>query len=69
MAPGRENTLAVLLRTGEDEPGSFYYEYSQDEIDTYCDNISDMSKKLYERYKFKMIFMAIPSKYTIYHTF
>lgn len=51
-----------------EEPGSFYYKYSQDEIDTYCNHIADLSKKLYDRYKLKMIFMAIPSKYTIYHT-
>ncbi len=57
--------MAVLLRPDDDEPGSFYYKYSQDEINTYCDNIADMSKRLYDRYKLKMIFMAIPSKYTI----
>jgi hypothetical protein len=50
-----------------DEPSSFYYKHSQDEIDTYCDNIKDLSDKLYENYRLKMVFMAIPSKYTIYH--
>ncbi|HYW94566.1 MAG TPA: hypothetical protein VE870_03155 [Bacteroidales bacterium] len=51
-----------------DEPGSFYYNYSKDEINTYCDNIKDLSDRLYKKYKLKMIFMAIPSKYSIYHT-
>ena len=51
-----------------EEPGSFYYQHSQDEIDTYCDNIADLASKLYIHYKLKMVFMAIPSKYTIYHT-
>ncbi len=51
-----------------DEPGSFYYHYSDKEINTYCDNIADMSKRLYEQYKLRMAFMAIPSKYTLYHT-
>lgn len=50
------------------EPSSFYYQHSQGEIDNYCDNIADLSAKLYEHYKLKMVFMAIPSKYTIYHT-
>ncbi|PID91751.1 MAG: hypothetical protein CSA96_06640 [Bacteroidetes bacterium] len=50
-----------------DDPGSFYYQYSDDEINTYCDNMVDLSEKLYETYKLKMVFMAIPSKYTIYH--
>ncbi len=50
-----------------DEPSSFYYKHSNMEIDTYCDNIKDLADKLYESYKLKMVFMAIPSKYTIYH--
>lgn len=50
------------------EPSSFYYKHSQDEINIYCDNIADLATKLYKRHKLKMVFMAIPSKYTIYHT-
>jgi len=49
------------------EPSSFYYQHSREEINTYCDNIKDLSDKLYENYRMKMVFMAIPSKYTIYH--
>ncbi|MGC9341869.1 MAG: alginate O-acetyltransferase AlgX-related protein, partial [Bacteroidales bacterium] len=49
------------------EPSSFYYKHSQEEIDTYCNNIKDLADKLYDNYKMKMVFMAIPSKYTIYH--
>lgn len=52
-----------------EEPSSFYYQHSQHEIDTYCDNIADLASKLYTHYKLKLVFMAIPSKYTIYHTF
>jgi len=50
------------------EPSSFYYQHSQEEIDNYCDNIADLASKLDEHYKLRMVFMAIPSKYTIYHT-
>ncbi|MCK5136597.1 MAG: hypothetical protein KAR19_12465 [Bacteroidales bacterium] len=50
------------------EPSSFYYKHSQDEMNMYCDNIADLASKLYEQYKLKMVFMAIPSKYTICHT-
>lgn len=50
-----------------EDPGSFYYNYSQEEIDTYCDNIADLAKKLHQLYHLKMVFMGIPSKYTIYH--
>ena len=51
-----------------EEESSFYYQHSQDEMDTYCDNIADLASKLYTHYNLKMVFMAIPSKYTIYHT-
>lgn len=51
-----------------EEPSSFYYHHSQEEIDRYCDNIADLSAKLHEHFNLKMVFMAIPSKYTIYHT-
>jgi len=50
------------------EPSSFYYQHSQEEIDTYCDNIADLASKLHSEYNLKMVFMAIPSKYTICHT-
>ena len=30
--------------------------------------IADLARKLNEHYKLKMVFMAIPSKYTIYHS-
>ncbi len=51
-----------------EEPGSFYYQYTQEEIDTYCDNIADLADKLNEHYNLKMVFMGIPSKYTVNHT-
>lgn len=46
---------------------SFYYNHSQEEIDNYCDNIRLLANALKERYNFHMVFMPIPSKYTIYH--
>ncbi len=49
------------------EPSSFYYQHTDQEIDTYCDNIADLAGKLYKKYKLKMVFMSIPSKYTINH--
>ena len=50
------------------EPSSFYYQHTQEEIDNYCDNIADLADKLYHKFKLKMVFMGIPSKYTINHT-
>jgi hypothetical protein len=46
---------------------SFYYKFSDEEINTICDNIADLSQKLKDKYNLYMVFMPIPSKYTIYH--
>lgn len=48
-------------------PQGYYYDHSAEEINNYCDNIEDLSKKLKERYNLEMIFMIIPNKFTIYH--
>jgi hypothetical protein len=50
-----------------DEPSSFYYNHSDDEIDNFCNNIADLAVKLDEDYNLEMVFMVIPSKFTIYH--
>jgi len=52
-----------------DKETSFYYQFSQEQIETICDNIADLAHKLKKYYNLDMIFMAIPSKYTIYHKF
>jgi hypothetical protein len=52
----------------DDEPGSYYYDYSMEEIDRYCDNIAFLSQQLEEKMNMKLIFLPIPNKYTLYHT-
>lgn len=49
------------------EPGGYERNYSREEIDNYCDNIEKLSDELREKYNIEMLFMIIPSKYTIYH--
>ena len=51
-----------------EDPSSFYYQHTDKEINTYCDNIADLSKQLKKVYNLDMVFLPIPSKYTIYHT-
>ena len=46
---------------------SFYYQHTQEEINTYCDNIADLANKLRKQYNLDFIFLPIPNKYTIYH--
>jgi hypothetical protein len=58
--------LFYSLEYGSD-PGGFYYQYSQKEINTYADNIFHLSKGLKENYNIDLIFMPIPNKYFINH--
>lgn len=59
--------LFVSEEVDKDLKGSFYHQYSEKEIETYCDNIVDLSKKLQQNYNLQMVFMPVPSKYTIYN--
>ncbi len=52
-----------------DDNTSFYYQHSDAEIETYCDNIADLRKKLKEQYNLDMLFFPMPCKYTVYHKF
>ncbi len=72
------STLTSRYKTGEnpwlfykkeygDEHGCFYYNYSEDEIQKYADNIARMSDNLLSEYNLKLVFMPIPNKYTLYH--
>ncbi len=49
-----------------DENTGFYYQHSQKEIETYCDNIANMGKELKMKYNFDFVFCPIPNKYTLY---
>ncbi len=49
------------------ENTSFYYKFTDEEINRICDNIADLSSVLKRHYNLKFIFMPIPSKYVIYH--
>lgn len=52
----------------DDEPGSYYYDYSEEEIERYCDNIAFLSSQLEEKMNMKLVFLPIPNKYTLYHS-
>jgi len=51
----------------EDIPGGFSYQYSDEEIQRYADNILAMSNNMKETYNLDLVFMPVPNKYTIYH--
>jgi len=50
-----------------DKKTSFYYHFTDEEINTICDNIQDLNKKLIDKYNIELIFLPLPNKYTIYH--
>jgi len=49
------------------ENSSYYYSFSDEEINRICDNIADMASYVKRHYNLYTVFMAVPSKYTIYH--
>lgn len=63
----KEPWLFYYEETDPGTPLSYYYLHSEEEINAYCDNIADLREKLKKMYNLDMVFMPIPSKYTIYH--
>jgi hypothetical protein len=51
----------------DDKNTSFYYRFSDEEINTICDNIADLAQQVREKYNLYMVFLPIPSRYAIYH--
>ncbi len=45
----------------------FYYQFSQEEIDCYCDNIKDMADGIKKHFNMDFLFITVPNKYTLYH--
>jgi hypothetical protein len=52
-----------------DDVTSFYYRHTQEQIDTYCDNIARLAADLKQIYHLELVFMPVPSKYTIYYKY
>lgn len=48
---------------------SFYYNFSDNEINVICDNIKVLSDRLKYEYNLNFIFIPIPNKYTICHKY
>jgi hypothetical protein len=50
-----------------DQPSSFYYHHSEDEMNIIANNIARLSENLWKYYRIKLLFMPVPAKFTIYH--
>lgn len=46
---------------------SFYYPFSDNEIDSICDHMQALSDELSATYNMKLLFLPLPAKYTMYH--
>jgi hypothetical protein len=56
-----------LIDQLNDQPTSFYYKHSEEEMNNIADNIKLFSDNLWEHYRIKLLFMPVPAKYTLYH--
>ena len=48
-------------------PGSFNYEFTNEEIERYASNLATLAEDLKQTFNLEMIFMAVPNKYTLYY--
>jgi hypothetical protein len=46
---------------------SFYYDFTENQIDSICDNMADLGRQLLEKYNMHLLFLPLPAKYTLYH--
>jgi hypothetical protein len=49
------------------ELGGYYYPYTDREIQTYAENIFKLKNNLKSHYNLDLVFLPIPTRYTIYH--
>jgi hypothetical protein len=49
------------------ELGGYYYQYTDKEIQNYADNILYLKNRLKSLYNFDLLFLPVPTKYTVYH--
>jgi hypothetical protein len=58
--------LFYMDEVNEDN-SSFYYQFTDEEINRICDNIADMASYVKRHYNLHTVFIPVPSKYTVYH--
>ncbi len=51
------------------ELGGYYYPYTNEEIQNYADNILHLKNNLKSQYNLDLVFLPVPTRYTIYHKF
>lgn len=51
-----------------EERSSFYYQHSEEQMDSICNNMADLSRKLLDTYNMHVVYLPLPGKYTLYHT-
>lgn len=59
--------LFYIDQTDKEQVTSFYYPHVDEEVADIADNIEKMSSHFRENYNLQMVFVPVPSKYTIYH--
>jgi hypothetical protein len=63
-----DNSWVFYYDQVNDKRTSFYYNFSQVQIDSICDNMADLSLKLKKSYHMDLVYLPLPARYTLYHT-
>jgi hypothetical protein len=51
------------------ELGGYYYQYTDKEIQNYADNVLQLKNNLKSLYNYDLLFLPVPTRYTVYHKF
>jgi len=46
---------------------SFYYPFTDEQIDSICDHMAQLKDQLLDQYNMHLLFLPLPAKYTLYH--
>ncbi len=49
------------------EKTSFYYQHSDQQIDSICDHMAGLKRELKEKFNMHLIYLPVPAKYTLHH--
>jgi hypothetical protein len=67
LVNGKDNSWLFYHDQVDGERTSFYYKFTDRQIDSICDNMADLGRKLKETYNMDLVYLPLPSKYTLYH--
>lgn len=64
----RDNSWLFYYDQVNGKRTSFYYDFSQDQMDSICNNMAELVQTLKQNYNMDLVYIPLPARYTLYHT-